>query len=416
MIAHDSLHLARWIRPGDGVWWGQASAEPTPLVHALLDSAESIGGVTVFVGLTWDARLTGEPNDSVTVRSYGALGSLRHLSKAGHLEVIACNYSALPRLFATGALPADVGFVQVSPPDADGMCSLGVGVDYIADALAVTPVIIAEINARMPATVGTARIPMSRFAAYIETDRPLLEAPVAIPTDVDRTIGGLVAGLIEDGNTLQLGVGALPSAVLDGLRTHTDLGIHSGMISDSVVELVDRGVITGARKEIDRGTIVTGAALGSTALYERILSLPVEFRPASYTHAPAVLSELKSLVAINSAIEVDLTGQVNAEVRRGTYIGAVGGQSDFSRAASLSGRRSIIALRSRSGSHSTISATTRTVTTARTDVDYVVTEFGVAELRGCVFAERARRLTAIAAPEFREELERGSQTRVPLTA
>jgi acyl-CoA hydrolase len=411
-----TIDLSRFIRPGDGVWWSQASAEPTVLVNALLDQVGAIGPVRAFVGLTWNRRLTTEPPSELTVLSYGALGRLRALSKAGLLEIVPCNYSALPALFAAGALPHDVGLVQVSPPDAHGFCSLGVGVDYVADAIEHTPILIAEINRRMPATSGSSRIPLSRFAATIETDRPILEAPPAEPTAVDRTIGALVAGLIDDGDTLQLGVGALPSAVLDNLAGHSALGIHSGMISDGVAHLVDRGVITGARKEIDAGVIVTGAALGSTALYSSLDRLPVEFRPASYTHAPATLSRLRSLVAINSAIEVDLTGQVNAEVRRGTYIGAVGGQSDFSRAASLTGRRSIIALRSRSGSHSTIAATTRTVTTSRTNVDVVVTEYGIAELRGCGFAERARRLIAIAAPEFREDLERAAHLRVPLTA
>jgi acyl-CoA hydrolase len=188
------------------------------------------------------------------------------------------------------------------------------------------------------------------------------------------------------------------------------------MISDGVVELIDLGVITGDAKEIDRGVVVTGAALGSSALYERVGELGIQFRPASYTHSPQTLSQLRRLVSVNSAIEVDLTGQVNAERRHGTYVGAVGGQSDFSRAASLTGRRSIIALRSRSGSHSTIVPSTRTVTTSRADVDVVVTEHGIAELRGHGFRERARRLAAIADPEFRAELEETFVGRVALTA
>jgi acyl-CoA hydrolase len=411
-----NLDLSRFIRAGDGVWWSQASAEPTVLVDALLDQVGGIGPVRAFVGLTWNPRVTTDPPANLAVASYGALGNLRTLSKAGLLEVIPCNYSDLPDLFASGALPHEVGFVQVSPPDADGLCSLGVGVDYVADAIEHTPILIAEINQRMPATVGSVRIPLSRFAAVIHTDRPLLEAPAAEPTAVDRAIGVLVAGLIGDGDTLQLGVGALPSAVLDNLRGHAALGIHSGMVSDGVADLIDSGVITGERKEIDTGIVVTGAAIGSSALYDSLGRLPIQFRPASYTHSPATLSQLRSLVAINSAIEVDLTGQVNAEVRRGTYIGAVGGQSDFSRAASLTGRRSIIALRSRSGSHSTIASSVKTVTTSRTDVDVVVTEYGIAELTGVGFAERARRLIAIAAPEFREELERAAHLRVPLIA
>jgi acyl-CoA hydrolase len=416
MTTAGTLNLARFIKAGDGIWWSQTSAEPTPLITALLDQIDRIGPVRAFVGMTSNTRLTTELPENLRVVSYGALGDLRALSKAGRLEVIPCNYSALPRMFAEGDLPRDVGLVQVSPPDADGMCSLGVGVDYIADAILHTRILIAEVNAQMPPTVGSTKIPLTRFAATIETDRPLLEFIAPSAGRTEAAIAAHVAGLIEDGDTLQLGVGALPSAVLAGLTERSDLGIHSGMISDGIVDLIDRGVITGSRKEIDRGIVVTGAALGSRALYERLRELSIQFRPASYTHSPETLSQLRRLVSINSAIEVDLTGQVNAERRHGTYIGAVGGQSDFSRAASLTGRRSIIALRSRSGTHSTIVPSIRTVTTSRTDVDVVVTEHGIAELRGQDFRERARRLAAIAAPEFREELQQTLIERVALTA
>jgi acyl-CoA hydrolase len=402
------IDLAKYLRPGAGIWWSQASAEPTPLVHALLDQIGELGPRRAFCGLSWDRRLTRRLPAELSLASYGALGELRALSRVGRLEVLPCHFSALPRMFAERRIPADVGFVQVSPPDADGGCSLGVGVDYAADAFAYTPTLIAEVNLRMPATIGTPRIPLSRFAAVVETDRPLREAPDRAPDDVEQTIARTVAELVEDGDTIQLGVGPLPSAVLDCLTGHRDLGFHSGMISDGIVRLVDKGVATGARKEIDAGMIVTGAALGSTELYDRIPDLPVAFRPVSYTHAPETLSRLRRLVSINSAIEVDLTGQVGSEVRRGVYIGAVGGQVDFSRAASLTGARSIITVRSRSGDESTINPvlTQGVVTTARSDVDVVVTEYGAAHLRGCALEERARRLIAVAAPEHRERLER----------
>ncbi len=402
------IELARYLAPGAGVWWSQASAEPRPLVHALLDQIGELGPRRAFCGLTWDERLTRELPDTLSLVSYGGLGELRALSRAGRLDVLPCHYSALPRMFAEGLVPRDVGFVQVSPPDADGTCSLGIGVDYAADAVRHTPVLIAEINQRMPATVGTPRIPLSRFAAVVETDRPLQQAPERSPDATDQAIARNVADLIADGNTLQMGVGPLPSAVLDCLAGHRDLGFHSGMISDSIMRLVDKGVLTGARKEIDEGTIITGAALGSTELYERLADMPIEFRPASYTHAPATLSRLRSLVSINSAIEVDLTGQVGAEIRRGVLIGAVGGQVDFSRAAALTGARSIIAVRARSGAESTIKPVLEggVVTTSRSDVDVVVTEYGAAHLRGCDLVERARRLIAVAAPEHQEALER----------
>ena len=402
------LDLTPYIRPGDGIWWGQAGAEPEPLVNALLDQADSIGPVRAFMGLTWNERFAAGLPDSLTVVSYGGLGQLRRLSRRGSLQVVPCNYSALPRLFARGLLPGDVGLVQVSAPDSAGLVSLGIGVEYVADALPHARTLIAEVNQRMPRTAGAPRLPLSAFAATVETDRPLREAPAREPDAVDCAIGVLVAGLVRDGDTLQVGVGALPNAILSALSGHTDLGVHTGMITDGVLDLVEAGAVTGAKKEIDQGLVITGAALGSSAMYDKLARFPVEFRPASYTHNPAVLGRLRSLVAVNSAIEVDLLGQVGAELAGGVHVGAVGGQADFSRAASLTGARSVIALRSESRAGSTIvpALSGGVVTTGRADVDAVVTEHGVARLTGCTVGERARRLIAIAAPRYRETLER----------
>ncbi|HEY2197525.1 MAG TPA: acetyl-CoA hydrolase/transferase C-terminal domain-containing protein [Mycobacterium sp.] len=406
------INLGDYVTAGAGVWWGQAAAEPRPLVDALIEQTDQIGPLRVFTGLSWNDQLAVSMPDALSMVSYGGLGELRELSKSGRLEVVPCHYSALPRMFAERRLPCDVGLVQVSPPDADGMCSLGVGVDYVADAIPHTPTLIAEINAQMPATLGTTPIPLDRFAATIATDRALPEDVLRAPSEADRVIAARIAELIDDGDTVQLGVGSLGSAVLDALDCHQDLGIHTGMITDGLLRLIDKGVVTGKLKEIDTGLAVVGTALGSAELYKRAGDLPVRFLPTSYTHAPQVLSQLRSLVSVNFAVEVDLTGQVGAEVSHGVYIGAVGGQVDFGRAAALTGKRSIIALRATSRGTSTIKPALDggVVTTTRSDVDTVVTEYGVAHLRGCSLAERGRRLSAIAAPEFRDQLDRERST------
>ncbi|TXI53682.1 MAG: acetyl-CoA hydrolase/transferase family protein [Mycobacterium sp.] len=402
------IDFTRFLSRGDGVWWGQAAAEPRPLVDALITQNARIGPIRTFTGLSWNDQLAVTMPDRVSMVSYGGLGELRELSRTGRLEVVPCHYSALPRMFAEHHLPCDVGLVQVSPPDRDGRCSLGVGVDYVADAVPHTPVLIAEINAQMPATIGSEPIPLDRFTATISTDRPLPEDPSRDPDDVDRRIADHIAELVDDGDTVQLGVGSLGSAVLDSLAGHTDLGFHTGMITDGLMRLVDAGVATGRRKELDAGLIVVGTALGSAELYKRVPELPVRFLPTSYTHSPQILSQLASLVSVNFAVEVDLSGQVGAEVSGGVYVGAVGGQVDFTRAAALTGKRSVIAVRSTFRGRSTIKPRLDggIVTTARADVDVVVTEHGAAHLRGCSIGERARRLVTVAAPEFRDELEK----------
>jgi acyl-CoA hydrolase len=401
------IDFSEYVTAGAGVWWGQAAAEPRPLVDALIVQNPRIGPIRTFTGLSWNDQLAVTMPNRVSMVSYGGLGELRELSRSGRLEVVPCHYSALPRMFAERRLPCDVGLVQVSPPDENGRCSLGIGVDYVADAIPHTPVLIAEINQRMPVTLGTQRIPLDRFAATITTDRPLPEDPTRAPGSTEQRIASHVAELVDDGDTVQLGVGSLGAAVLEALVEHADLGFHTGMVTDGLLRLVDKGVATGNRKEIDPGLIVAGTALGSAELYNRVPELPAKFLPTSYTHSPQVLSQLGSLVSVNFAVEVDLSGQVGAEVSRGVYVGAVGGQVDFARAAALTGKRSIFALRATSGGQSTIKAALDggVVTTSRSDVDAVVTEYGVAHLRGCSIGERARRMAAIAAPEFRDHLE-----------
>src|SRR6516165_8545850 len=224
----DVIDFSKFLSQGDGVWWGQAAAEPRPLVDALITQNPKVGPIRTFTGLSWNDQLAVTIPGRMSMVSYGGLGELRELSRSGRLDVVPCHYSALPRMFAERRLPCDVGLVQVSPPDDNGTCSLGIGVDYVADAMLHTPVLIAEINQRMPATVGTQRIPLDRFAATITTNRPLAEDPTRSPGATEQRIAAHAAELIDDGDTLQLGVGSLGAAVLDALAEHEDLGFHTG--------------------------------------------------------------------------------------------------------------------------------------------------------------------------------------------
>ncbi|MEX2533063.1 MAG: acetyl-CoA hydrolase/transferase C-terminal domain-containing protein [Nitriliruptoraceae bacterium] len=393
------------------VFWGQGCAEPTPLIDSFLDTVNAAHPAAVFAGVSFHPRLA-TPVDGLQVVSYGALGVLRRAAAKGALDVVPCNYSNLPRLFRERRLPGDIALVQLSPPDANGNCTLGIGVDYVADALIHASHVIGEINVQMPTTRGGPLVPLDRLDAYIETDRPLVEAPERAANQAEQAIAMHVAELVPDGATLQFGVGPVPSEVIRRLTSHRNLGVHSGQITDAVLDLVASGALTGAQKERDQGMIVTGTVIGSSALFDAVATLNVAFRPVSYTHSPAVLSHFRRLVSVNSAVEVDLSGQVNAEVRQGQYVGGVGGQLDFTRAASQNGELSIITLRATEAGVSTIvpQLTAAVVTSPRADVDAVVTEHGVAWLRGQTLRQRAHALVAIADPSVRDKLDQHARS------
>jgi acyl-CoA hydrolase len=390
--------LGPFIRAGDGVLWGQACAEPVVLVDAFLRLAHELRPLSAFLGLSWRDFSERIP-DGLRVLSYGALGRLGRLPS---LEVVPCHFSALPTLFAQRRLPGDVALIQVAPPDSRGRCSLGVGVDYLADALRHARVVIAEVNDQCPTTAGH-WIDWDRLDAVVPTSRPLLEAPAPRPGPLETLIAAHVAAIVEDGDTIQLGVGALPEAILSALRNHNELGIHSGMVSDGVFDLIEAGAVTNSRKPVDRGVTVTGAALGSSRLFDALSGHEdVMFSPVSYTHAPETLAKLGTLAAINSALEVDLTGQVNAEAVGGRRLGAVGGQVDFLRAAAAHRGKPMIAL----PSARIVLALGGPVSASRSDVDWVVTEHGACSLRGLSESERTRALLGIAGQARTESLQR----------
>jgi acyl-CoA hydrolase len=281
--------------------------------------------------------------------------------------------------------------------------------DFIQAAVQKARVVIAEVNERVPFTLGDAVLPAARIDCAVHVARAPVEVPPAKIGEIDLAIAKIVARYIEDGAVIQVGIGATPDAILRLLHDRRDLGVHSGMIGDGLVDLVQAGVVTNARKSIDAGVSITGALIGTERLYRFAHRNPqIGMRRSAYTHSQSTLSRLTRLVAINSAIEVDLTGQVNAEQSGEQYLGATGGQVDYVRAAGRSsGGRSIIALpaTAKGGKVSRIAAALcGPVTTPRSDVDVIVTEFGAAELKGCTLAERARRLLAVAHPDFRDEL------------
>ena len=410
-----ALDLSAYLRRGDRIVWSQACGEPTALVEALLVQAEGIGDLSAFAATSFSGLLTEAAAQKVAVSSMGAIGALRTLAAAHRLNIIPCHVSQVGPMIEQGLIGCDVAFVQVSAPDKDGNHSFGVISDFVQAAVKKARVVIAEVNERVPFTFGDAVLPASEIDCAVRIARLPVEVPAAKIGPTDLAAAKIVAGYIEDGAVLQVGIGAVPDAILRNLKDRRDLGVHSGMIGDGLVDLVEAGVITNARKPIDPGVSITGALIGTRRLYEFAdRNSKIGMRSSAYTHEASVLARLPKLVTINSAIEVDLTGQVNAEQSGAHYLGGTGGQVDFVRAGLRSqGGRSIIALpaTARDGKISRITAgLSGPVTTARSDVDVIVTEFGAAELKGQSLAERTRRLIAIAHPDFQEELSRAAHT------
>ncbi|HVS78496.1 MAG TPA: acetyl-CoA hydrolase/transferase C-terminal domain-containing protein [Steroidobacteraceae bacterium] len=407
------LDLSRFLRPGDRIVWGQACGEPTTLVEALLAQAEGIGPLAAFAATSFSGLLDAAAAQKVAISSMGAIGSLRTLADAHRLAIVPCHVGQVAAMIAQGLIGCDVAFVQVSPADAQGNHSFGLIGDFVEAAVRKARVVIAEVNGRVPFTLGDAVLPAARIDCAVRVERDPVEVPAAKIGDTDLAIAKLAADYIGDGATLQVGIGAVPDAILRLLHDRRDLGVHSGMVGDGLVDLAEAGVITNARKPFDAGTSITGALIGTRRLYQFAHRNPaIGLRNSAYTHGAAMLSRLPNLVTINSAIEVDLTGQVNAEQSGSHYLGGTGGQVDFVRAGARSpGGRSIIALpaTARGGKVSRITANlSGPVTTARSDVDVIITEYGAAELKGQPLAERARRLAGIAHPDFQEELERAA--------
>lgn len=400
------------IKSGHRVVVGHACGEPVALVEAMVARAAELEGVEIVHMVAMGQAKYAQPGMEKSFR-HNALfvgGSTRKAVEEKRADYTPCFFSEIPRLFKNRILPVNVALIQVTPPDAAGYCSYGVSVDYTKTAAECADVVIAQMNSLLPRT-GGARIHLDDISYIVEEDRPIIELKPPEIGDVEKAIGENVASLIPDGATLQLGIGAIPDAVLLFLKDKKDLGIHSEMFSDGVVVLAEAGVVTNSRKTINAGKFMATFLMGTKKLYDFVNNNPaVELHPVGEINDPCVIGQHADMISINSALQVDLIGQVNAEMIGSRQFSGIGGQVDFVRGASRSaGGKSIIALPSTasSGRISRIAIELdrgAAVSTSRNDVHYVVTEHGVAELRGKSLRQRAQTLIAISHPDFREKL------------
>lgn len=405
-IELDSLDFSALVRPGELVCWGQASAEPLALTSRLMAQRSRIGAFRAFIGIGLSDTLEPAHADCVAFSSFCGTGTNRRLAGAGALDILPLHYSDLANVLRE---KVDVLLLQLAEHPQGGLYSLSCASDYVEGLVGSARVVIAEINRQAPFT--SAEIAVEDIDVMVRTDRPLPELARAAPSEVERAIAAHVAAMVEDGATLQLGLGALPDSIADLLVDRRDLGFHSGVMGDGAMRLIECGAISNARKSRDPGLSVAGTLLGSRKLLDFAHMNPaIRLRPVEVTHDAATLAALPAFTAINSALEVDLSGQANTEMVGKSYVGAVGGAVDFLRGARASqGGLPIIALPStvsvKGESRSRIAARlSGPASITRADVAIIVTEYGAVDLRGLSLQERARKLISIAAPQFRDEL------------
>ncbi|HDR9583355.1 TPA: hypothetical protein QDC22_000742 [Burkholderia stabilis] len=414
--ASSEFSLADYLRPNDTVLVGQAAAEPHELVAQLINASQQIANLTVVCGYAlsddWKRVTRGKPR----VATYSAHGPLRSLARSGEIDILPNHYSHFERLVTTGAFQPDVILLQLPPADPDGYHSFGTSVDYVAKAAQAAPaaapagtadrpgpVIIAEINENMPSTRTKWRLHRSQITAWFATDRPLEGTPARALSDIDHAIARNVASVVPDGASIQLGIGALATAIGRALREHRELRVRSGLVGDWLLDLDASGALASGED-----ACVAGMALGSVELYEFVARHDrIRFVPITDLTASEAVASCDPFIAVNSALEVDLLGQVNSEVVGGQYIGALGSQVDTFRATRIaSSGLAIVAMPARGpkGGPQIVSALSGPVTSLQSDIDMVITEYGVADLQGTTVAERAERLIGIAAPEHRDAL------------
>lgn len=409
--AQDAVKL---IQSNDNVFIHTAAAAPQQLINAMVGRADELRNVNIYhLHTDSEAPYCEERYRGIfEINSLFIGANVRKATWSGRANFIPAFLSEVPALFRKGIIKLDVALIQVSPPDKHGYCSLGVSVDASNAAQEVAKTVIAQVNPNMPRSLGDGLIHVSEIDAFVEANDPIFEHHLPEPGEVEKKIGAHVAGLIEDGATLQMGIGNIPNAVLANLYNHKDLGIHTEMFSDGVVPLVEKGVITNELKRVHPGKIVSGFAIGTRKLYDFIHDNPmVAMLDIAYVNDIRTIRKNNKVVAINSAIEVDLTGQVCADSIGTRFYSGVGGQMDFIRGASLSdGGKPIIALPSITArGESKIVPVLKPgagVVTTRAHVHYIVTEYGVAHLYGQTVKERIKRLINIAHPDHREAIEK----------
>lgn len=386
-----------------------ATGEPQALVKAMVENYENYENVEVvhMVAMGKGEYMKSEMEKHFMHNAIFVGATTREAIAEGRGDYTPCYFSEVPNLFRN-KLPVDVALVQVSKPDAHGYCSFGVSCDYTKPAAQCAKIVIAQVNNHMPRALGDNFIHIDDIDYIVEKSEPLIELQPPRITDIERKIGEYCSRLIEDGSTLQLGIGAIPDAVLSFLGNKKDLGIHSEMISDGVIELVENGNITNRMKKIYPFRSIATFIMGSKKLYDYVNDNPsIHLYPVDYVNNPYIIAQNDKVVSINSAIQIDLMGQVNAETIGEKQFSGVGGQMDFVRGASLSnGGKSIIAMPSVAGKGKISKIVPlldkgAAVTTSRNDVDYVITEYGIAELKGKTLKERAKELIKIAHPKFR---------------
>ena len=403
----------RCVQSGMRVYIQPGCAEPETLVEALMRRGPYVEDVEIVHMMTMGAAPYVAPEMEGHFRHNAVFigANVRDAINEGRADYTPIYLSEIEELFESGAMPIDVALVEVSPPDAHGLCSFGVGVDTTLTAAKCAKFVVAQVNDQVPRTYGDSFIHVNDIDVIVESSRPLCAVKRAETTELHVAIARNVAGLIEDGAVLQTGIGGIPDAVLPFLSDRKDLGVHSELVADGVIPLIESGVITGARKNFKPRKIILGFALGSKRLFDFLDNNPTfEFHPTSYTNDPALIARNDHMVAINSALQIDLTGQVCSDSIGNQFYSGIGGQVDFLRGASRSkGGKPIIAISS-TAKNGTISRIVPMlspgagVVTSRGLIRYVVTEFGVAYLHGKSIRERAKALIEIAHPKFREEL------------